>query len=381
MAPLKKSDQIAVYDDGVGTSSFKPLALLGGAFGVGLKRNVLGLYIYLCRNYCSREDYHELEKQSAIKENRHPKPLEDFNDDEILLFGFSRGAFTVRVLAALVLTQGLVRYGSEADLGTRARAAYRAYRFNRYPNNTIEGLFRPLRSKAATQTHNPNERPVIGIKFIGVWDTVAAYGSPLEEITLGFSKYIWPLELPNQQLNGKIYRARQALAIDEERTTFAPVLWDELDEPMATSTKDEVATFSRSSMLRALLRRLRFALRHPRQAHAANEAVACGTVGRIVAPLAGNVTIAACAETRIEHKPRFPHSTGLVQLPKPRQRGRKWETRSRIISVYVEASAKPDDCFRIGIELHLWRDRPIPSTDGHGYRESPVARCRSFLQR
>ena len=236
---LKKSDQIAVYDDGVGTSSFKPLALLGGAFGVGLKRNVLGLYIYLCRNYRSREDYHELDKQDAIKEKRNPKPLEDFKDDEIFLFGFSRGAFTVRVLAALVLTQGLVRYGSEADLSTRARAAYRAYRFSRYPNNTIEGLFRPLRSKAAAQTHNPNERPVTAIKFIGVWDTVAAYGSPLEEITLGFSKYIWPLELPNRQLSNKVYRARQALAIDEERTTFSPVLWDEPDQPMATSTKEE----------------------------------------------------------------------------------------------------------------------------------------------
>ncbi len=69
---LKKSDQIAVYDDGVGTSSFKPLAILGGAFGVGLKRNVLGLYVYLCRNYRSREDYHEIEKQTAIDENREP---------------------------------------------------------------------------------------------------------------------------------------------------------------------------------------------------------------------------------------------------------------------------------------------------------------------
>jgi uncharacterized protein (DUF2235 family) len=154
---LKKSDQVAIYDDGVGTSSFKPLALLGGAFGVGLKRNVLGLYIYLCRNCRSQEDYHELEKQSAITENRQPKPLESFKDDEIFLFGFSRGAFTVRVLAALILTQGLVRYSSEADLSARARAAYRAYRFNRYPNNTIEGLFRPLRAKAATHTHDPND--------------------------------------------------------------------------------------------------------------------------------------------------------------------------------------------------------------------------------
>src|SRR4030095_13825170 len=43
--------QIPYYDEGVGTSSFKPLALLGGAFGWGLKRNVLDLYTFLCRNY------------------------------------------------------------------------------------------------------------------------------------------------------------------------------------------------------------------------------------------------------------------------------------------------------------------------------------------
>src|SRR5262245_18652288 len=44
---LTGSDQIAIYDDGVGTSSFKPLALIGGAFGYGLKRNVLDLYAFL----------------------------------------------------------------------------------------------------------------------------------------------------------------------------------------------------------------------------------------------------------------------------------------------------------------------------------------------
>src|SRR3954468_9593212 len=73
---LRKSDQVAVYDDGVGTSSFKPLALLGGAFGIGLKRNVLGLYKFLCRNYRSRADY-----EKAGAEPPHA-------DDEIFLFGF-----------------------------------------------------------------------------------------------------------------------------------------------------------------------------------------------------------------------------------------------------------------------------------------------------
>src|SRR6266581_1928450 len=53
---LSNSDQVAFYDDGVGTSSFKPLAILGGAFGYGLKRNVIDLYKFACRNYRNAED-------------------------------------------------------------------------------------------------------------------------------------------------------------------------------------------------------------------------------------------------------------------------------------------------------------------------------------
>src|SRR5262245_57763612 len=48
---LTSPEQVAMYDDGVGTSAFLPLALLGGAFGWGLKRNVIDLYKFICRNY------------------------------------------------------------------------------------------------------------------------------------------------------------------------------------------------------------------------------------------------------------------------------------------------------------------------------------------
>src|SRR5215475_6568265 len=78
--------QIAKYDDGVGTSSNKLLAGLGGAFGFGLKRNVIDLYKFVCRNY-------------------NP-------DDRIYAFGFSRGAFTIRVLVGLIAREGLVTYRS-----------------------------------------------------------------------------------------------------------------------------------------------------------------------------------------------------------------------------------------------------------------------------
>ena len=80
---LTISNQVACYDDGVGTSSFKPLAMLGGAFGIGLRRNVISLYKFACRNF------------------RAP-------GDEIYAFGFSRGAFTIRVVIGLIIDQGLI---------------------------------------------------------------------------------------------------------------------------------------------------------------------------------------------------------------------------------------------------------------------------------
>jgi len=97
--------QIAYYDDGVGTSSFRPLALLGGVFGWGLKRNVLDLYTFICRNY--------------------------EEGDEIYAFGFSRGAFTIRILVGLLTKEGLLCCTpgcTEEELARYAPDAYRAYR-------------------------------------------------------------------------------------------------------------------------------------------------------------------------------------------------------------------------------------------------------------
>jgi uncharacterized protein (DUF2235 family) len=198
---LKGSDQIAIYDDGVGTSSFLPLAILGGVFGVGLQRNVIAIYKFLCRNY---------------------QP-----GDKIYGFGFSRGAFTIRVVTGLVLNQGLVNFASEAELDKKAAAAYRAYRHAKYRVWNLQFLFRWPQSKLDQRFYKPCERPVESIEFLGLWDTVAAYGLPIDEMTKGVDRWIWPLELPNKEFNQKILKARHALAIDDERQTFHPVLWDE----------------------------------------------------------------------------------------------------------------------------------------------------------
>jgi uncharacterized protein (DUF2235 family) len=206
---LTNSRQVAIYDDGVGSSAFKPLAILGGVFGWGLKRNVLDLYKFLCRNYET--------------------------DARIYAFGFSRGAFTIRVLLGLVANQGLVRFETEAKLEDQAAAAYRAYRKARFHSVwRLETLFRAIRDLALSvlgHRYDKSENlPPPPIRFVGLWDTVAAYGLPIEEMTRGVSQWILPLELPSRRLGTIVQRACHALALDDERTTFHPVLWSERAE-------------------------------------------------------------------------------------------------------------------------------------------------------
>jgi uncharacterized protein (DUF2235 family) len=227
---LSSSDQVAFYDDGVGTSSFKPVAILGGAFGYGLKRNVLDLYKFVCRNYSSAADYRARNVDSG--------------DDDIFAFGFSRGAFTIRVVVGLIADQGLVSYATEAELETKAKAAYRKFRSEHFRTWLgIERLFRWVRNKFVLGEHDKTQRPVANIAFLGLWDTVAAYGLPVDEMARGVSRYLFPLELPTRQLSGKVVRACHALSLDDERTTFHPVLWDEAQQPPPPS----VATWPTSA--------------------------------------------------------------------------------------------------------------------------------------
>src|SRR5205807_134445 len=148
----------------------------------------------------------------------------------------------------LILRQGLVPYCSEADLDARAKAAYRAFRADRFHSVLrVEWLFRKLRDgliwlldrATGREPYTRSDNLVVpSIEFVGVWDTVAAYGLPIEEMTRGVSRWIWPLELPTRTADPRINRACHALALDDERTTFHPVLWNENGEKQPTPDKD-----------------------------------------------------------------------------------------------------------------------------------------------
>lgn len=225
------SDQIAFYDNGVGTSSFTPTAVLGLAFGWGLARNVQQIYAFLCRTY-----------DPGDKGKGEPA-------DEIYGFGFSRGAFTMRVAIALIASQGIIdreNVKDERDLDRLIAAAYRRFRKGNFTSSLLSSFLRPVRDLILNVWHfacgrkpyqpeknirysdSGDDKPLI--KFVGVWDTVDAYGLPVDELTRAWDKVVWPLTAKNRDLSPRVARACHALALDEQRESFEPMLWNEQNE-------------------------------------------------------------------------------------------------------------------------------------------------------
>jgi len=208
--------QVAFYDDGVGTETFLPLKLLGGAFGFGLAKNVRNLYMDLVRVYDPGDS---------------TTPA-----DRIYLFGFSRGAFTVRTLAGLIAKCGVL--DREKLLTTDAmrkavRRAYSTYRrsYRTWLGNVLNQILVGLRlrrpdSDAIEDFREAHSVPgVVRIRFIGVWDTVDAVGGPFhtsDVINAVFHRF----KFPDRILSDKVDQAIHALSIDEARAAFGPVLWE-----------------------------------------------------------------------------------------------------------------------------------------------------------
>lgn len=186
--------QLIYYSAGVGTKFGEKIR--GGMFGYGLDDEVIDAYEWLIENY--------------------------LNDDELFIFGFSRGAYTARSLSGLIAKYGLLQPG--APLGTGE--LYARYRLGQGVR-TIRELLRDKQEKRDPAVTLEESWLVeysrsIPIRFVGVWDTVGALGVPFSKIpVVGRKKYAF-LETDLRIENTFAYHA---LAIDEHRFDFAPTLW------------------------------------------------------------------------------------------------------------------------------------------------------------
>jgi uncharacterized protein (DUF2235 family) len=168
--------QILYYDQGIGTEGGFKDKVFGGAFGWGINKNIQDVYRFLCLNYVE--------------------------GDEVYLFGFSRGAYTVRSLAGMIYCSGLLPRHSIRD----TIAAYQLYRTDHIKPHSEA-------AKAFRETHRSRQ---IDITLIGCWDTVGALGIPNIVTTLPQRRY----QFHDTQLNRKIQHALHAIAIDEHRRPF-----------------------------------------------------------------------------------------------------------------------------------------------------------------
>ncbi len=186
--------QLIYYDPGVGTlpepgwvswigKGFSTVA--GLAFGAGLKWKVSQAYRFLM-------DYWE------------PR-------DRVFLYGFSRGSYTVRVLAGFLHLFGLLPAGDQCLLPY----ALRLYAASRKKDDGREGKdksfwdlcddFRETFSREIPGCKNRR----FPVHFMGVWDTVSSVG------------WVWePARFPFTARNPSVSTVRHAISVDERRWFF-----------------------------------------------------------------------------------------------------------------------------------------------------------------
>ena len=194
LAPVDGSQvpQVVYYDTGVGTQGLAD-KYVGGGLGSGLSENIQQAYRFIANNY--------------------------HYGDELFLFGFSRGAYTVRSLAGFIGVAGLLRKEN-------LRLLPEAYALYRLSPERREGSMVQKRLK---EVGEPSRCP-IPIKFIGVWDTVGALGAPTPILGRLTRKRV---AFHNTQLGDNVEHAYHALAVDERRRPFHPDLWT------GTAVKDQ----------------------------------------------------------------------------------------------------------------------------------------------
>lgn len=207
--------QVTCHLDGVGTGRGTGwLArgldrILGGTLGLGLLATLAEAYRFLVLTYAP--------------------------GDEILLFGFSRGAYTARSLAGLVRNCGILERDEAAAIPD-ALALYQSRTTETGPDSDAALAFRARHAAHVTTGAGeaawraarglPAGVP-LSLAYLGVWDTVGALGLPHHLALAGLVNR--NLAFHDTTLSPLVRAARHAVAIDERRRTFPPTLWDNLE--------------------------------------------------------------------------------------------------------------------------------------------------------
>ncbi|PQE16051.1 hypothetical protein CJF32_00004935 [Rutstroemia sp. NJR-2017a WRK4] len=214
--------QIIYYHSGVGTGSSVMDTLSGGMLGTGISENIREAYSFIAANYTP--------------------------GDEIILVGFSRGAFTARSVAGMIKDIGLLTregmnyfYAIFKDQENFRNDDYHDIfpdiPFPNKPKDAVE-YKKKLEREDLTRVYDPDGTK-IRIQAVAVWDTVGSLGIPNIALLskLGLPHSTKEYKFYDTNLSGSIRHAFQALALDEHRRPFRPAVWEIRDMENATDLR------------------------------------------------------------------------------------------------------------------------------------------------
>jgi uncharacterized protein (DUF2235 family) len=161
--------QVPYYEEGVGTREWE--ALPGGMYGYGLDKRILGCYRFLRKRFADRDWKRE--------------------ENKVFLFGFSRGAYTVRRLAGLIAHSGMPVKSVDVELGWE--------------------IYKKRDTVSAQRLKEEGRFFDIPVEMIGVWDTVKATNDE---------------DYHDNQLSPNVISGYHAMSIDERRKFFPVLRWD-----------------------------------------------------------------------------------------------------------------------------------------------------------
>ncbi|ACS43233.1 phospholipase effector Tle1 domain-containing protein [Methylorubrum extorquens] len=212
--------QIIHYDEGVGTGSSDELR--GGMFGTGLIENVREAYRFLIFNYDP--------------------------GDEVYVFGFSRGAYSARSFVGFIrhvgplhrlhvgrIDEALALYEKRQAGDGASEDDMRRFRAD-YSDKVCIGATDDQWRCANKPGYVAGSVPRLRVKFLGVWDTVGALGVPEVVPFSGWLNREYDFHDPS--IDDFVESARHAVALDERRELFQPVLFGDV------TTLNEAAGFA-----------------------------------------------------------------------------------------------------------------------------------------
>lgn len=173
----RDASQMAYYHPGLGTmgarNALSPIGkwwtrVIGLAFGYGISDNLADAYQFLMRTF---------------------EP-----GDSIYVFGFSRGAYTARVLCGMLHIVGLLSHDNEALI---------PYAIRMIKRKDIDFKVAADFKKTFSRECKPH--------FVGVWDTVSSVGWVYNAVHFPFTK---------ATNNPDLAIVRHAISIDERRAFF-----------------------------------------------------------------------------------------------------------------------------------------------------------------